>query len=207
MKNTLKLIAVGTSMSLASLAVQAQSVPVQDTFVGLTWGETSSNIDRSNKLKSSAGSTSHVDDVINNSSTWGLRGGVTTDLGRAYVTYEYVSDKYSNRYKFRQQNLLGSYDMFLPIGTDTNLFGGVTLGVTKLIQTSAGYHRDSDYDLAGGLQAGILHRLAPNASVEAGYRYLRTRVDTKLNARDGSTAGSFDLKSTDQAYVGLNYHF
>ncbi len=207
MKTTFKLIALGTSLSLASLAAQAQSVPVQDTFVGLTWGESSSNIDRSSKLKNSAGSTTKLDDVINNSSTWGVRGGVTTDLGRAYLTYENVSDKYSNRYKLRQENLLGSYDMFLPVGADTNLFGGVTLGMTKLTQTSSGYHRDRDYDLSGGLQAGILHRLAPNASVEAGYRYLRTRVDTKLNARDGSTAGSFDLKSTEQAYVGLNYHF
>lgn len=207
MKTTVKLIALGASLSLASLAAQAQSTQVQDTFVGLTWGETTNNIDRSNSLKHGQAATNKLDNVIHNSSTWGLRGGVTTDAGRAYVTYEYVSDEYSNLYKFRQQNLLGSYDMFLPVGADTNLFGGVTLGVTKLTQDSPGFHRDSDYDLAGGLQAGILHRLAPNAALEAGYRYLRTGVDTKLNARDGSTAGSFDVKSTEQLYVGLNYHF
>lgn len=207
MKNTLKLIAVGTSLSIASLAVQAQSLQAQDAFVGLTWGETSNNISRSSSLKNSPASTSKLDDVINNSSTWGVRGGVLTDMGRAYVTYEYVSDKYSNMYKFRQQNLLGSYDLFLPIGQDTNLFGGATVGLTKLTQDSSGYHRDSDFDLTAGLQAGIMHRLAPNASIEAGYRYMRTRVDVDLDKRDRSVNGSFDLKSSDQAYVGLNYHF
>jgi len=201
MKTTLKLLAVGTSLAFASLPALAQ-----DSFVGLTWGETSNNVDRSSALKGSP-ETRRLDDTINNSGTWGVRGGMQDDTGRMYVTYEYVSDTYSNRYKMRQQNLLGSYDLFLPVADNTNLFGGVTAGLVKLEQDSPGFHRDSDLGVAGGLQAGILHRLSPNASLEAGYRYLRTTADANLNARDRSVGGSFDLKSSDQAYLGLNYHF
>lgn len=201
MKTTLKLIAVGTTMAFASLPAIAQ-----DNFVGLTWGETSNNMDRSSALKGSS-QTSRLDDTINNSGTWGVRGGVQDDTGRMYLTYEYVSDTYSSRYKLRQQNLLGSYDLFLPVADNTKLFGGVTAGLVKLEQDSPGFHRDSDLGLAGGLQAGILHSLAPDFSIEAGYRYLRTTVDASLNARDRSVGGSFDLKSSDQAYLGLNYHF
>ncbi|WP_193073555.1 outer membrane beta-barrel protein [Pseudomonas sp. FME51] len=201
MKTALKLIAVGTTMAFASLPAVAQ-----DNFVGLTWGETSNNMDRSSALKGSS-QTRRLDDTINNSGTWGVRGGVQDDTGRMYLTYEYVSDTYSSRYKLRQQNLLGSYDLFLPVADNTRLFGGVTAGLVKLEQDSPGFHRDSDLGLAGGLQAGILHSLVPDFSIEAGYRYLRTTVDAGLNARDRSVGGSFDLKSSDQAYLGLNYHF
>lgn len=201
MKTTLKLLTVGTTLAFASLPAFAQ-----DSFVGLTWGETSNNLDRSSALKGEP-QARKLDDIINNSGTWGVRGGVQDDTGRMYLSYEYVSDTYSSRYKLRQQNLLGSYDLFLPLADSTRLFGGVTAGLVKLEQDSPGYHRDSDLGLAGGLQAGILHRLAPEFSVEAGYRYLRTTVDANLNARDRSVGGSFDLKSSEQAYLGLNYHF
>lgn len=201
MKTTLKLLTIGTTLAFASLPALAQ-----DRFVGLTWGETSNNMDRSSALKGSAG-THRLDDTINNSGTWGVRGGTQDDTGRMYLSYEYVSDTYSSRYKLRQQNLLGSYDLFFPVADNTRLFGGVTAGLVKLEQDSPGFHRDSDLGLAGGLQAGILHRLAPEFSIEAGYRYLRTTVDASLNARDRSVGGSFDLKSSDQAYLGLNYHF
>lgn len=201
MKTTLKLLTVGTTLAFASLPAFAQ-----DSFVGLTWGETSNNLDRSSALKGEP-QARKLDDIINNSGTWGVRGGVQDDTGRMYLSYEYVSDTYSSRYKLRQQNLLGSYDLFLPLADSTKLFGGVTAGLVKLEQDSPGYHRDSDLGLAGGLQAGILHRLAPEFSVEAGYRYLRTTVDANLNARDRSVGGSFDLKSSEQAYLGLNYHF
>lgn len=201
MKTTLKLIAVGTTMAFASLPAVAQ-----DSFVGLTWGETSNNMDRSSALKGSS-QTRRLDDTINNSGTWGVRGGVQDDTGRMYLTYEYVSDTYSSRYKLRQQNLLGSYDLFMPIADSTRLFGGVTAGLVKLEQDSPGFHRDSDLGLAGGLQAGILHQFDAPVSLEAGYRYLRTTADVSLNARSGAVGGSADLKSSEQLYLGLNYHF
>ena len=46
MKFTLKHVAVGTSLILASVA--AHSV---ENFVGLTWGESSNNIQRSSTMK------------------------------------------------------------------------------------------------------------------------------------------------------------
>lgn len=200
MKTTLKLLAVGTAMAFTSVPVLAQ-----DTFVGLTWGETSNNMDRSSSLKNNPLART-LDSTINNDSTWGVRGGMQDDTGRMYMTYEYVSDT-ANGYKLRQQNLLGSYDLFLPIADHTRLFGGVTAGLVKLEQESAGFHRDSDLGVAAGVQAGILHQFNAPVSMEAGYRYLRTTADVSLNARNGTVAGTADLKSSEQLYLGLNYHF
>lgn len=200
MKTTLKLLAIGTAMAFTSAPALAQ-----DSFVGLTWGETSSNMDRSSSLKNNPLAAT-LDSTINNSSTWGVRGGMQDDTGRMYLTYEYISDT-ANGYKLRQQNLLGSYDLFMPVGDNTRLFGGATAGLVKLEQNSAGFHRDSDLGIAAGLQAGILHQFQAPVSMEAGYRYLRTTADASLNARNGTVAGSFDLKSSEQLYLGLNYHF
>ena len=200
MKTSLKFLALGTAMALASAPVLAQ-----DSFVGLTWGESSSNMDRSSSLKNNPQART-LDSAINNSGTWGVRGGMQNETGRMYLTYEYVSDS-AKGYKLRQQNLLGSYDLFLPIADNTRLFGGVTAGLVKLEQDSAGFRRDSDLGFAGGLQAGVLHQFNAPVSLEAGYRYLRTTTDANLKASDGSVDGSFDLKSSEQLYLGLNYHF
>lgn len=200
MKNSLKALAVGTALAFASVPVLAQ-----DTFVGLTWGETSNNMDRSGSLQRNPLSNS-MDSTIKNDSTWGLRGGVQDDTGRMYVTYEYVSDT-GRGYKLRQQNLLGSYDLFLPIADNTRLFGGVSAGLVKLTQDSPGYRRDSDIGVAGGLQAGILHQFDAPVSLEAGYRYMRTTADVSVNSNNGAVRGSADLKSSEQLYLGLNYHF
>ncbi len=200
MKTTLKLLTVGTAMAFVSVPALAQ-----ENFVGLTWGETSNNMDRSSSLKNNPLART-LDSTIDNSGTWGVRGGMQDDTGRMYLTYEHVSDS-GKGYKMRQQNLLGSYDLFLPIADSTRLFGGVTGGLVKLEQDSSGYHRDSDLGFAGGLQAGILHQFEGPISLEGGYRYLRTTVDASLNARDGSEGGSFDLKSSEQFYLGLNYNF
>lgn len=200
MQNTLKALTVGTAIALASVPAFAQ-----DSFVGLTWGETSNNMDRSGSLTGNPLGRS-LDSTINNESTWGVRSGVQGDTGRMYLNYEYISGT-GNGYKLRQQNLLGSYDLFMPIADSTRLFGGVTAGLVKLEQDSPGFHRDSDLGLAGGLQAGILHQFDAPVSLEAGYRYLRTTADVSLNARSGAVGGSADLKSSEQLYLGLNYHF
>lgn len=202
MKNSLKMLALGTATAMAFASAPALA---QDSFVGLSWGETSNNMDRSNSLKRNPLARS-LDSSINNDSTWGLRGGVQDTSGRMYLSYDYVSDS-AKGYKLRQQNLLGSYDLFLPIADRTRLFGGVSGGLVKLTQDSPGFHRDSDVGLAAGLQAGILHQLAPELAIEGGYRYLRTTADVSLNARSGAVGGSADLKSSEQFYLGLNYHF
>lgn len=201
MKNTLKILAAGTTLAFASVSAHAA-----DSFAGLTWGETSNNMQRSNSLQQNLPNQS-FDGVINDSSTWGIRAGQKTDQGRYYATYENVSDT-SGPYKLRQQNLLGSYDAFIPVGDRTQLFGGATLGLIKLEQESSGFSRDSDIGYAAGLQAGMLHQVAnSDVSVEGGYRYLRSNASTDLSARGVGKLGSIDLHSSEQFYLGVNYNF
>ena len=126
MKITLNRIALATCLALGATAAQAN-----DNFVGLTWGQTDNNIQKSNALNANLGNPK-LDKVINGEGTWGIRAGQKTADSRYYATYENVSDSH-NGYKLRQQNLLGSYDMFVPLGdNNTKLFGGVTGGLVKL---------------------------------------------------------------------------
>jgi opacity protein-like surface antigen len=101
-----------------------------------------------------------------------------------------------------------SYDVFLPVGDyNTKLFGGATAGLVKLEQESKGFKRDSDIGYALGLQAGILQDINRNASIEAGYRYLRTNASTEMAPHGAGKAGSLDLHSSGQLYLGANYKF
>ena len=201
MKIPLNRIAFATCLALGATAAQAN-----DNFVGLTWGQTDNNIQKSHALNQNLDNPK-LDKVINGSGTWGVRAGQVDQDGRYYMTYENVSDSYQG-YKHRQQNLLGSYDVFVPLGDNgTKLFGGATLGLVKLEQESSGFKRDSDIGYAAGLQAGILQDLNQNASIEAGYRYLRTNASTEMAPHDGSKVGSLDLHSSGQLYLGASYKF
>ena len=201
MKITLNRIAFATCLALGATAAQAN-----DNFVGLTWGQTDNNIQKSNALNANLGNPK-LDKVINGEGTWGVRAGQKNADGRYYATYENVSDSYQG-YKHRQQNLLGSYDVFVPLGDNgTKLFGGATLGLVKLEQESSGFKRDSDIGYAAGLQAGILQDLNQNASIEAGYRYLRTNASTEMAPHGGGKVGSLDLHSSGQLYLGASYKF
>lgn len=202
MKLASKFIALGAALTISSFSVHAQ-----ETFVGLTWGEASNSVDRSSALKAHPANR-HLNRAINNSSIWGVRGGMQSDSGRFYLSYDYVSDDHGRTYKLRQQSLLASYDAFLPIvGNTTKLFAGGTAGLVKLDQKSTGFRSDDDIGLAAGVQVGVLQEIGRSASIEAGYRYLRTTADVNVKARDNSIRGSLDLDSTNQAYVGINYRF
>lgn len=147
--------ALKTLFIATALLGSAAGVQAADNFVGLTWGETSNNIQKSKSLNRNLNSP-NLDKVIDNTGTWGIRAGQQFEQGRYYATYENISDTSSGN-KLRQQNLLGSYDAFLPIGdNNTKLFGGATLGLVKLEQDGKGFKRDSDVGYAAGLQAGIL---------------------------------------------------
>ncbi|CAD5109341.1 outer membrane beta-barrel protein [Zestomonas carbonaria] len=197
----LKMLALATAVLGTSVGAHAA-----DNFVGLTWGQTNNNIQKSDALNANLDNPK-LDKVIHKTDTWGLRAGQQTDAGRYYLTYENFSDSDSG-YKLRQQNLLGSYDLFVPVGDyNTKLFGGATLGLVKLEQESRGFSRDSNINYAAGLQAGILQELNKSASIEAGYRYLRTNVSTDMGEHGGPRLGSLDLHSSGQAYVGANYKF
>ena len=198
----LSTLAIATTFGIFSLGTHAA-----ENFAGFTWGESTVNTDRSSSLKQNMDGKNRFDDVIKNSGTSGVRAGQMTDEGRYHMTYEYVSDDYGSSLKLRQQNLIGSYDMFVPLGDTTRLFGGASAGLTKLENESKGYSRDTDIGYLVGLQAGILQKLGDNTSVEAGYRYLRSNAGTEVSERGVGKLGSIDVHSSKQAYLGLNYHF
>lgn len=201
MNRTLSKLALATSLSFAAVTANAA-----DNFVGLTWGQTDNNIQKSSALNSNLNNPK-LDKVINDTGTWGVRAGQVSETNRYYMTYENVSDTDSGN-KLRQQNLLGSYDVFLPIGDyNTKLFGGATAGLVKLEQESRGFKRDSNIGYALGLQAGILQDINQNASIEAGYRYLRTNASTEMAPHGAGKVGSLDLHSSGQLYLGANYKF
>ena len=200
--NKLHTLAIATTLSVFTLGAQAA-----ENFAGLTWGKSTVNMDRSSSLKLNMPGTNRFDDTIKNSGTWGIRAGQMTDEARYYATYENVSDDYGSSLKLRQQNLIGSYDMFLPVGDTTRLFGGASAGLTKLENESSGYSRDSDIGYLVGLQAGVLQAVGNHTSIEAGYRYLRSNAGTEVSERGVGKVGSIDLHSTKQAYLGVNYKF
>ncbi len=200
--NKLHSLTIATTLSVFALGAQAA-----DNFAGLTWGKSTVNIDRSSTLKQNMPGTNRFDDTIKNSGTWGIRAGQMTDEARYYATYENVSDDYGSSLKLRQQNLIGSYDLFLPIGDTTRLFGGASAGLTKLENESSGYRRDSDIGYLVGLQAGVLQGVGNNTSIEAGYRYLRSNAGTEVAERGVGKVGSIDVHSSKQAYLGVNYQF
>mgnify|MGYP006168997259 CR=1 FL=1 len=198
---SLNTVLIAITMLGASSLVQAADT----TFAGLTYGQTSDKIKKSGLLSSN---TDHLntDGIISKDGTWGARLGRQNDQGRYYMTYDNVSGDHSGL-KLRQENLLGSYDLFLPVGDTTKLFGGGSLGVTKLTQDSPGASRDTDYGYAYGLQAGVIQDITDKASVELGYRYLRTNASTEMSPHGAGKAGSLDLHSSSQLYLGANYKF
>ena len=199
-----KLTAIALTASV--LAAGMTTAQATDTFIGLTYGQTDNNIDKSDALNHQL-STAKLDKVIHDSATYGIRVGQIDQQGRYYLTYENVSDK-DQGYKLRQQNLLGSYDLFLPVGDyGTKAFAGATLGLVKLEQDSSGFKRDSDIGYAAGVQVGAIQPITATGSVEAGYRYLRSNASTEMAAHGGAKLGSLDLRSSGQLYLGANYQF
>ncbi|BBH47632.1 outer membrane beta-barrel protein [Pseudomonas sp. KU43P] len=193
---------------LAALAVCAAGMTTaqaDENFGSLTYGQTSDKVRKSGLLQSN---TDHLnaDGIIGKDDTWGVRLGRINDQGRYYVTYDNVSGDHSGL-KLRQENLLGSYDLFLPVGDTTKLFGGGSLGMTKLTQDSPGASRDSDYGYAVGLQAGVIQELTDKASVELGYRYLQSNASTEVAPSGGPKAGTLRLTSSAQTYLSANYKF
>lgn len=199
--NTFKKILLAITVIGASAAVQADD----SNFASLTYGQTSDKVKKTNSLDSNL-SNPNADGIIGKDNTWGVRLGQQNSAGRYYATYDNVSGTH-NGIKLRQENLLGSYDMFVPVTSSTRLFGGGTLGLTKLTQDSPGYSRDSDIGYAVGLQAGVLQQVSSNTSVELGYRYLRSNASTEMSPAGGAKQGALSLTSSAQTYLSANYAF
>ncbi|WLG61075.1 hypothetical protein PSH90_19600 [Pseudomonas sp. FP1762] len=186
----------------SSIAANADDT---SNFAGLTFGQTSDKIDKSHALNNNLGNP-NVTGAIDGNNTYGMRLGQQNSQGRYYATYDNVSGSH-NGVKLRQENLLGSYDLFYPVGGSTKLFGGATAGLTKLTQDSPGFSRDSDIGYAIGGQVGVLQQVSQNTSVELGYRYLRSNASTEMKESGGSKQGSLDLTGSAQTYLSANYYF
>lgn len=186
----------------SSIAANADDT---SNFAGLTFGQTSDKIDKSHALNNNLGNP-NVTGAIDGNNTYGMRLGQQNSQGRYYATYDNVSGSH-NGVKLRQENLLGSYDLFYPVGGSTKLFGGATAGLTKLTQDSPGFSRDSDIGYAIGGQVGVLQQVSQKTSIELGYRYLRSNASTEMKESGGSKQGSLDLTSSAQTYLSANYYF
>lgn len=92
--------ALKTLFIATALLGSAAGVQAADNFVGLTWGETSNNIQKSKSLNRNLNSP-NLDKVIDNTGTWGIRAGQQFEQGRYYATYENISDTSSGN-KLRQ---------------------------------------------------------------------------------------------------------
>ncbi len=79
--------ALKTLFIATALLGSAAGVQAADNFVGLTWGETSNNIQKSKSLNRNLNSP-NLDKVIDNTGTWGIRAGQQFEQGRYYATYE-----------------------------------------------------------------------------------------------------------------------
>lgn len=198
--------------TLIALAFLGSSVAVQandgsSNFGGITLGSTSAKVERSDGVSYNL-DRPNSNGIIGKNATWGIRLGQQNSDSRYYATYDNVSSSH-NGLKLRQENLLGSYDVFVPVGrgSDTNLFVGGTLGMTKLSQESRGISRSTDWGYAWGAQAGVHHQVSQKTSLELGYRYLRSNASTELSAHSGPKLGSLSLNSSAQTYLAANYHF
>ncbi|MFF7707769.1 hypothetical protein [Pseudomonas sp. NPDC007930] len=197
---TLQSLLLATAFFGATQLAQA----ADSTFAGITYGQTSDQFDKSNPLNANLGNPG-TDGIIKHENTGGIRVGQQNDQGRYYATYEYNAGSHQGL-KLRQQNLLGSYDLFYPVASNTKLFGGGTLGLTELTQKSAGYGHDSGTGYVIGAQAGILQQLSQNVSVELGYRYLLSNAKVDFD-QAGEKQGSLQMNSSAQTYLAANYHF
>ena len=193
------------ALGFIGASAMAQASESSSTFGGVTYGSTSDKISKSNNLNRNL-KNPNADGIIGKDGTWGVRLGQQNQDNRYYATYDNVSGSH-NGLKLRQENLLGSYDVFMPITASTKLFGGGTLGLTKLTQESRGSSRDTGRGYSAGLQAGVLQQVAQNASVELGYRYLRSNASTEVSPHNVSKAGSLKLNSSAQTYLAANYNF
>ena len=192
-------------LAFTVLGASTTAFASDDTFGGLTLGQTSDKIKKSHALNDNL-NRPNADGVIGKDTTWGVRLGQQNSQGRYYATYDNVSGSH-NGIKLRQENLLGSYDLFYPVGGTTKLFGGASAGLSKMTQESPGFSRDSNIGYALGGQAGVLQQISRNTSVELGYRYLRSNASIEMNERGGSKQGALSLTSSAQTYLSANYAF
>jgi hypothetical protein len=123
----------------------------------------------------------------------GLRGGYEDEMTRIFLSYHYVHFDDADVMDL----MLNLEAMTVPyVFSDmlsTRVFVGGHIGTTYVNPDAF----DSEFDLAGGLQGGLLFDFGTNVDLEVGYRY------TWTNWKDNG----YKLKHYDNIYTGINYRF
>ena len=129
------------------------------------------------------------------------------DQNRIYTSYSYNSGSSDDLgdAKFRQQNVLLSYDYMVPLAeSKVNWFIGASAGYsyTQVYGPDLGSQNNFVY----GGQTGFEYQVNPVASVELGYKYLKQDYSKGASYEDG-TSFNFDMDKSEQLYLGVNYRF
>lgn len=129
-----------------------------------------------------------------------------SDQHRVYTSYSYNDGKSGDlNTKFKQQNILLSYDYLVPLGqTNISWFIGASAGYsyTKV----NGPHLGSQHNFVYGGQTGFEYKLNDAASVELGYKYLKQDYE-KSTVDDMQMNLTTELNKSEQFYLGVNYRF
>lgn len=123
----------------------------------------------------------------------GLRAGYEDEMTRIFLSTHYVHLDYAKAMDL----MLNLEAMTVPyVFSDvlaTRVFVGGHIGTTYVNPDAF----DSEFDLAGGAQAGLLFDFGTNMDLEVGYRY------TWTNWKDNG----YELKHYDNIYTGVNCRF
>lgn len=185
------------TMAVLTLCANAQA----GVIVGGTLGASSSDIKNAkydDKVKND-----DYSDSLKNAETWGIKLGYDFEVARTYISYDYASK--DDHGKNSQENIVLSADYMYRVSNDVRLFAGLSGGYNRMKNETASYrgYKYDPYSYVYGGQIGMIYEFS-SWQLEAGYRYLKHSTDE--HEEDASKVFP-QIRATDQAYIGLNYHF
>ncbi|PHR58094.1 MAG: hypothetical protein COA44_04095 [Arcobacter sp.] len=134
--------------------------------------------------------------------TYGLKGGLSNDSARMYLSYKYIDAfEDSSTRKGQYQTLTANTDAFTDYVSIFNLFDlaffiGAHAGVINLT-VEADFGETDEYAFLYGLQTGLIADFNSPLTLEVGYRYSYSNF---------SEQGT-DLDRLQVAYGGINFRF
>lgn len=131
-----------------------------------------------------------------------LGAGIIDNDSRMGVTLSRAGET-SGDDKYRQANLLLSYDRLFALGSDNaHLFAGVSGGIGYTHLASKGSFNDTDYGFSYGAQTGVIMGLGEHSDLELGYRYVHQPGN---NIKVGATG--LGIRDTQSLYLGYSLRF
>lgn len=201
-------LALGTS--LLGLTATPALANDNDWFIGGTIGSQKNTFqDSGYALKDPKNEFDHSQKINEYDAAYSVRFGKyfgDNSEHRLYSTYSYSDGRSGDldSAKYRQQNILFSYDYIVPIGqSDINWFVGATAGYghTRVHHELGG---SKDGFIYGG-QTGFQYNLNDNMTAELGYRYIKE--DYQKVSVENSYANTLALDESQQVYLGIDYRF